>query len=72
MGASKKNCRNRKYSFLQRKKKTKRKLIHRVVIKEINKRTNSGPVSISRSSQFHVVGNRRMADNEHPSNDILT
>jgi hypothetical protein len=55
-----------------KRKKTRRKPTREVVIREINMRMNSNSMSILRSFQSHVVGKKRMIDDEHPSNDIST
>jgi hypothetical protein len=67
----KKNCRNKKYPLLQKRRKPRGNLLRKVVIREISMRMNSGPMSILRSSQFHVVGKRRMTNDEHPFSGIL-
>jgi hypothetical protein len=48
-----------------------RKPTRGVIIRKINTRTNSGPMSISRSFHCHVVRKRRMINDEHPFSDIL-
>jgi hypothetical protein len=59
-------------SILIKKKKTKRKIVHGVIIKEVNMRASNDNLSILKSSQSCVIGKTKMINNEIPSSDIST
>jgi hypothetical protein len=58
--------------FLAKTKKPMRKAIRGVVIKEMNMRVGSGNLSILRSFHSHVVGKKKMTNDEIPCSDIPT
>ncbi len=59
-------------SIPTRKKKNRKKALRGVVIIKVSMRMSSGHLSIPKSFQLCVVGERRLIDDEHPSCDILT
>jgi hypothetical protein len=57
---------------LTKKKKKGKKVVRRVVNRDVSTTMSSGNLSIARSSQFHAVGKKRMVDEEQLSNDVST
>ncbi len=51
---------------LARRKKTKRKATHRVVIKKVNTRVGNGNLLVPRSFQSRVARKKRMTNDEIP------
>jgi hypothetical protein len=56
-------------SILVRREKNNKKVVHQVVIRQVNMKTSNN-LLVSRSSYSHAIVKKRVIDDKIPSNDI--